>query len=277
MNEVIKSTEFNPSNISYSEPKQLSGGRGKTVYVHYNESSQYSIQTPVMPLPFGLSIDDRQEVPKYAIDLSFRGMEGNPQIQKFHDNLVELDEKLIEDGVENSMAWFKKKKTSKEVMSSLYNAVVRVSRDKETGEPDGRYPPTMKVKIPNYEGKWGCDIFDDKKNELKPSPEELKELITKGSKVQALIRCTGVYFAAGKFGVTWRVTQLKIFSSNTLKGYSFIDDSDDEDSDDSNVDKKKSENIEKELDNQVEDSDDDVSDDSDEEVKPVVKKVKKKS
>ena len=35
LNKVIKSTEFDPSNISYSEPKQLSGGRGKTVYVHY--------------------------------------------------------------------------------------------------------------------------------------------------------------------------------------------------------------------------------------------------
>ena len=112
MNEVIKASDFDPKNITYSEPKQLSGGRGKTVYVHYNESSQYSVQTPVMPLPFGLSVDDRQEVPKYAIDLSFRGMEGNSQLQKFHNSLVELDEKLIEDGVENSMAWFKKKKSS---------------------------------------------------------------------------------------------------------------------------------------------------------------------
>ncbi len=279
MSEVIKSTEFNPSNISYSEPKQLSGGRGKTVYVHYNESSQYSIQTPVMPLPFGLSIDDRQEVPKYAIDLSFRGMEGNSQLQKCKDRLVELDENLVDDGVENSMAWFKKKKTSKEVVSRLYNAVVRVSKDKETGEPDGRFPPTMKAKIPNYEGRWGCDIFDDKKNELKPTPEELKDLISKGTKVQALIRCTGVYFAAGKFGVTWRVTQLKIFKSNSLKGYAFIDDSDDEvEENDEHVEVKP--NIEKQLDNQVEDSDDDdVSDDSEDEdeVKPVVKKIKKKS
>ena len=97
-----------------------------------------------------------------------------------------------------------------------------------TGEPDGKYPPTFKVKIPNYDGRWGCDIYDDKKNELKPTPEELKELIGKGSKVQALIRCTGVYFAAGKFGVTWRVTQLKVFRNNTLKGYAFVDDSDDD-------------------------------------------------
>ena len=123
------------------------------------------------------------------------------------------------------------------------------------------------------------DIFDDKKNELKPTPEELKDLISKGTKVQALIRCTGVYFAAGKFGVTWRVTQLKIFKSNSLKGYAFIDDSDDEvEENDQPVEVKP--NIEKQLDNQVEDSDDDeVSDDSEdeEEVKPVVKKIKKKS
>merc|ERR1712072_138999 len=248
MNQVIKSTEFNPENISYSEPKQLSGGRGKTVYVQYNESSQYSVQTPIMPLPFGLSVDDRQEIPKYALDLSFRGMEENPQVKKFHDSLVELDEKLLDDGVENSMAWFKKKKSSKEVMSSLYNPVVKVSKDKETGEPDGKYPPTVKVKIPNYDGKWGCDIYDDKKNELKPSPEELKDMISKGTKVQALIRCTGVYFAAGKYGVTWRVTQLKIFRSSSLKGYAFVDDSDDEDIVEVDEQSKVS-SIEKELDN----------------------------
>merc|ERR1712010_111801 len=151
MSEIIKSTEFNSNNISYSEPKQLSGGRGKTVYVHYNESSQYAIQTPVMASPFGLSVDDRTEQVKYALDLSFRGMDASPQLQKFHDNLVAMDDKLLEDGVENSMAWFKKKKTSKEVMASLYNPVVRVSKDKETGEPDGKYPPTFKCKIPNYE------------------------------------------------------------------------------------------------------------------------------
>ena len=160
-------------------------------------------------------------------------------------------------------------------MSSLYNPVVKVSKDKETGEPDGKYPPTVKVKIPNYDGKWGCDIYDDKKNELKPSPEELKDMISKGTKVQALIRCTGVYFAAGKYGVTWRVTQLKIFKSSSLKGYAFVDDSDDEDIVEVDEQSKVS-SIEKELDNQVEDSDE-VSDDSDEEeVKPVKKIVKKK-
>ena len=58
---VIKATDFNPKNISYSEPKQLSGGRGKTVYVHYDDNSQYSVQTPVMASPFGLSVDDRTE------------------------------------------------------------------------------------------------------------------------------------------------------------------------------------------------------------------------
>ena len=274
---VIKATEFNPNNISYSEPKQLNGGRGKTVYVHYDNSSQYSLQTPVMASPFGLSVDDRQEQVKYALDLSFRGMESSPQLQKFHDNLVAMDEKLIEDGVEHSMAWFKKKKSSTEVMSSLYNPVVRVSKDKETGEPDGKYPPTFKCKIPNYEGRWGCDIYDDKKNELKLSPEELKELITKGTKVQALIRCTGVYFAAGKYGVTWRVTQLKVFRSNTLKGYAFIEDSDDEDIEEEVVDyPEKKNSIEKQLDNQVDDSDDDDVSDEDEVDSPIVKKVVKK-
>ena len=173
-----------------------------------------------------------------------------------------MDNKLVEDAVKHSMEWFKKKKSSKEVMSNLYNPIIRLSRDKETGEPDGKYPATFKVKIPTYDNKFGCDIFDDKKQQLKLSSEELKDYLAKGSKIQALIKCTGVYFAAGKFGVSWRLTQLKVFRNNIIKGYAFLDDSDDEDIEEvDETTKHTKKNVEKELDNQIDDSDDENSDD----------------
>ena len=134
MSTIIKSTEFKPEMITYSEPKQLNGGRGKTVYISYGEYGHYSLQTPVMKLPFGLSIDDRQEVPKYALDLSFRGIETDPKLEKFYNSLDKMDNKLVDDAVKHSMEWFKKKKSSKEVMSNLYNPIIRLSKDKETGE-----------------------------------------------------------------------------------------------------------------------------------------------
>ena len=262
MSTIIKSTEFKPEMITYSEPKQLNGGRGKTVYISYGEYGHYSLQTPVMKLPFGLSIDDRQEVPKYALDLSFRGIETDPKLEKFYNSLDKMDNKLVDDAVKHSMEWFKKKKSSKEVMSNLYNPIIRLSKDKETGEPDGKYPATFKVKIPTYDNKFGCDIFDDKKQQLKLSSEELKDYLSKGSKIQALIKCTGVYFAAGKFGVSWRASQLKVFRNNIMKGYAFLDDSDDEDIEEvDETTKHTKKNVEKELDNQIDDSEDENSDD----------------
>ena len=48
------------------------------------------------------------EYPKYSIDLSFKGLDENPDLMGFHDKFKELEQKIIDAGLENSIAWFKK-------------------------------------------------------------------------------------------------------------------------------------------------------------------------
>ena len=69
-------------------------------------------------------------------------------------------------------------------------------------------------------------IVDDKKEKI-PSTD-VEKWLGKGAQVRCLIRCTGVWFAGGKFGTTWRAEQVKINPPKGLAGYSFVDDSDDE-------------------------------------------------
>ena len=37
-------------------------------------------------------------------------MESNKSMKQFHDNLLKMDDKLISEGMKQSLAWFKKKK-----------------------------------------------------------------------------------------------------------------------------------------------------------------------
>ena len=250
MNSIIKPAEFNLDNVSYSEPKSLSNG-GKAVYVNFN-NGPVVLQTQKMKCPFGMSKFDG-DYPKYTLEMSFAGMDNNESLETFYNKMSSFDEKLVSDGVVNSMPWFKKKKMKEEVVSAFYTPQVKLSKDKETGEPNGKYPPTLKVKLPWRDGKFTCDVYDAKKERV---DADLSEVLTKGTTVQALIQCVGLWFAGGKYGCSWKIVQLKVTKQSAISGYAFIADSDD-DADADAVDDADQENLVEDSGSDLEEEDSD--------------------
>ena len=120
--------------------------------MNYN-GGRLSVQTPWMTMPWKMGVYTEGEYPKYNIDLSFKGMDEDPELQAFHDKFQELEDKIIDGGVENSVAWFKKKTASRDVIDALFGRMIKVSTDRETGEPDGS-GTTMKLKVPRRDGTW---------------------------------------------------------------------------------------------------------------------------
>ncbi len=219
--QIVKSDKFTCDSVEYSDPKKLSHG-GQAIYLNY-EGRPLILQTPKMNMPWGMGKYDG-DVPKFSLDLSFKGMDNNDSLQSFYSALNQLDEKLVEDGAKNSLSWFKKKKQTREVCKALYAPQIKVSKDKN-GEPDGKYPPTMKVKVPWRDGSFQCDAYDSKKQLIQ---DDLSNVLVKGTQVQALIQCVGIWFAGGKYGCSWKVVQMKVTPPAGIHGYSFIDDSEDE-------------------------------------------------
>jgi len=233
--QIVKAKELNVKNITYSEPKSLQTG-AKAVYVNY-EGKPLILQTPKMSCPFGMNVYEDGEYPKYSLPLSFRGMEGNESLSKFHEALENFDKKLLKDGVKNSMLWFKKKKQSLEVCKALFSPQIKQSLD-ENGEPNGKYPDTIKLKLPFKADKFLCDAYDSNRELI---TTDLKNVLTKGSKVQALIQCVGLWFAGGKYGCSWKIVQMKITPAAGVNGYSFLSDSED-DGDDNEEEDNEEEN-----------------------------------
>jgi hypothetical protein len=241
---IVNPKNFNKSDIQFSDVKPNNYG-GKMVYIN-NKSSTFLIQTPEMFIPYGLGeneITDQKtgEVTghKYHVNLSFKGIDNvgssDPKVKKnqkklkdFHKMIQDIDDIVLEQACgSKSLQWLKQKKCSKETAMALYSPMLIKSKDKETQEPDGKYPDTIKGKIQYWEGVFKTEIYNENKELV-----DLKASIVKGTEAKALLQCTGIWFAGGKFGVGWKLVQMKVKVPETLQGYSFVEsDDDDEDGD----------------------------------------------
>jgi len=84
------------------------------------------------------------------------------------------------------------------------------------------YPPTLKVQLRKRDGKFETEVYDDKKRPLADIP--LEDIIVKGSVLTALIQCTGVWFAGGKFGLSWKAIQIRADKvPQSLRGFAFLE------------------------------------------------------
>ena len=132
-----------------------------------------------------------------------------------------------------------------------------------------------KIKIPYREGRCSTCFYDENKQEIEMEDihDDLPNILTKKCKVKLLAQCNGVWFAGGKFGLSWKALQVRVKSAGGLSGYSFVDESDDED--DSGDVVEAEEETHDALDNQVADSSSEEESEEEEE-EPVAVKVTKK-
>ena len=165
------------------------------------------MQTAVaMSVPFGLNCADKYGPAEYSVELSFRGNEQRPEIKEFMNVISQIDDHLVNEGVKNSIAWFRDE-MPKEVVKKFYTPSLKYSKDKETGKQLD-YPPNLKLKLRRVNNDFETKFYDINGNPYKGIPVE--DLLVKGVQVTAIIECAGVWFAGSKFGLTWRAKQIAI-------------------------------------------------------------------
>ncbi len=204
MSSIIYPSNFNTKNIAISAPKTLQSG-AKQAYANYG-GEKLIMQTAIaMTVPFGVNIADQFGPTQYSVDLSFRGQDQRPEIKEFLDVMTKIDEFMIQEGVKNSVAWFKSK-LSEDVIRAFYTPSVKYSKDKEGNILS--YPPNLKLKLRKINNDFETKFYDLNGNPYKGVPVE--ELLVKGVQVTAIMECGGVWFAGSKFGLTWRAKQIAI-------------------------------------------------------------------
>lgn len=241
---VLLPKDIDVSKITVSKPTVLDNG-AKKIFVNYDGQKYFRIQTPKMGLPFGMSEFSEGPYPKYSAMLSFKeapedspkNIKNNEKIRQFHDKLLEIENRLIDLACENGTSWFKmpKNKINHEIIASKFTPMVKVSCNKD-GEPDGKYPPTTKVKIyRTAEGKFNLKLFDMNDNNRpidvnSGDDMDINDVLGKHAQVKGIINCVAIWIGSGSFMCQWALSEARVeIPEGRVVSESFIPDSDDED------------------------------------------------
>ena len=231
---IISGTTFNANtDIKYAKVKVNNSGGKSVGILNATTNTALNIQTPLM-LTWGVNENtDKKtgEVQSYSMALQFPSDDyKTANVSKFFAVMQAFETKIKQDAITNSKEWFGKA-MSAEVIGAIFNPVLSYSKNPQTGEPDHTKNPTLRVKLPFYDGEWkGIEIYDSNQHVLFPNSDgkSPKDLITKGSDAALIITCGGLWFAGGSFGVIWRLAQAVLKPKPTLSGRCHIQLDDDE-------------------------------------------------
>ena len=218
---ILSGADFTPSSdIKYSKPKVDSRGSKSVGILNAASNSATYISTPLM-LTWGVSDYEGNE--RYEMSLQFPNEEyATNDTTNFMNNMIDFENKIKSDAIKNAKEWFGKAKMSEDAIDALWTPMLKYPKNKDTLEPDTSRSPTLRVKIPYWEGEWKTELYNVNQQAIFPDPEggslTPKELIVKGTHVAVVLQCGGLWFANGKFGVTWRLFQGVVKPKATLHG-----------------------------------------------------------
>jgi len=230
---VVLAKNVDVSKIKYSAPRTLDN-QSKSIYVNY-EGSSITIQTPLVRLPYGVgdwndkNVDEKStgetKQKKYDLSFSFDGVDSNPKIKDLFEKMQEIENKIAEDAFENRIAWLDDDFDGiKSVVKKLFTPIIKYDKDKVTKKPTGKYPPTMKCKLP-YDTR--AEIFTFVSQDMNGEEIDFKTIMRnlKGAKARLIIQLSSIWIAGGRFGCIWKVVRGR-FEVTKPTAVDFIEDSD---------------------------------------------------
>lgn len=225
---IIPSSAFNAAaEIGYTKSRLNKAGGKSVGIINKASGRQLYLSMPLM-LTWGMNerTDETTGRVSYDMSLQFPKEEyATEQTTKTLAAIVAMEEQIKKDAIVNSKEWFNKAKLTDAQVDVLFNPMLYWSKDKETGERRSGTAPTLRIKLDYWDEVFKCEIYDVDQKPLYPNSDSSitpVELITKGCNVATIIKCGGVYFVNGKFGVTWRLHQALVKPKASISGKCFI-------------------------------------------------------
>ena len=224
---IANGLEFNTSDIEITAPKvnKVGGKSSNILYKPTKKGLYLNMKVPMLTWGANIFKDPQSGKETYDMAIQFPRKEySTPETDVLLKKFQDLEQFIKSEAIKNSMTWFNKKTMTPEVIEALWTPMLKYSKDPQTGEPDMTKSPTLKVKLPCWDGKFNCEIYDPSQQMLYPSNNGITpvELIPKGINIVAIIQCGGLWFANGKFGCTWRLFQAVVQAKPSMKGKCLI-------------------------------------------------------
>jgi hypothetical protein len=227
---IIDGTLLNVNNLMYTAPKATSQGAKTINILNKATKSGLRLSTPLM-LTWGASdfVDEKGiSNGRYDMALQFPSEEYKTEdTSAFLENMMAFENKIKADALTYSKDWFGKQYKSADILEELFTPMLKYPKIKGTKESDFTKMPTLKIKVPEWEGTWRSEIYDEDGNKLYPSIENPSvtplDYLKKGTNVACLIQFAGIWIINGKFNASWKLIQAVVQKPRaSLQGQCFI-------------------------------------------------------
>ena len=225
---IVNASNFSPmTQMVYGKPRVNTKG-GKSINIT-NSGTRRSlmIHTPMM-LTYGVNEHKNDDgSTSYDMNIQFPREEFETDATRaLKKMMMEMEEKIVQDAAINSRDWFGKK-YGDEVVQAFWTPMLKYPKNKELmdGSLDKTREPTLKIKLPIWDGQPKFEVYDLKSNQIFPNDNGLgpEEVVQKGSNVCCTLMCGGIWITGSKFGVTWKLSQCAVKPPETFeKGKCYI-------------------------------------------------------
>ena len=214
---IISSSNLDISKISFGDIRLNKAG-GKSVPIKFN-GQPLQIRLEKSAYPMGVNIKDNENGTSYTMSLTLKGCDpyakdrAGPEtggVGNLYNFLQDLQLKILDSAETNSVKWFGKTR-SRSVLEDTMKQFISPSVEKVNGEwvPSGKYPPSLKMKVPVYDGRVAMDVTDSFGKPVEVTTDNLQQVFPKRVEASVVVS-PGIYVSGQGFGVTWRVSYAKV-------------------------------------------------------------------
>ena len=235
-NAIVSVSNLDISKVTFGEIRQNKAG-GKTVPIKYNGQS-LMIRLPKVSYPMGVAVRESENGTNYTLMATLKGCDPfvkeraaaeSGELGSLYNFLLDITTRLLDTATANSSKWFGKAR-SRDVLQDVMKQSISPSVEKVNGEwvPTGKYPPSLRMKVPVYDGRVAMDVVDSTGKAVEVTVDNIQEIFPK--RVEASVVVTpSVYVSGQGFGVTWRVSFARVSPPQRLTAAQVFADELDED------------------------------------------------
>ena len=216
-NAIIPQSSLDVSKISFGDIRMNKAG-GKSIPIRFN-NVPLQIKLDKTTYFQGVNVKETPNGTAYEMKLSLRNCDPNAReragaevgpVGTLYNFLLDLQEKVIQEGVKNSKKWFGKDRSESLVRETM-KIFLGPSVERLNGEwvPSGKYPPGLKMKVGVYDGRVAMDVTDHMGKAIPIDVANITEVFPKRVDASVVV-APSIYVTGTGFGVTWRVTYARV-------------------------------------------------------------------
>jgi hypothetical protein len=223
---VIKPSAYSNEKVNFSPFKKSSTGTSAQVFVNFEGRNNLQIQLPRARVPLNASDWDNNK--KFSVSISID--KADPKMLPVIEMFNKIDQFILSHVHANAGPFLKMPGKSLEGLKDLFSGSLRYSKD-DKGELKP-YPPTLNLKLKEDKKNakpFEVKLYNNDEDRTLITEQTPLEVLRRGAEITPIAECTGIWFAAGKFGVGWKLIQARIdvpVESPSGSGCAILDDED---------------------------------------------------